>query len=511
MKLSVFHALAASAILSVCVNQVCAWGRGGAVAYRGGAVGYGGGAVAYRGGAVGYGGGAVAYRGGAVGYGGGAVTYRGGAVGYGGGAVAYRGGAVGYGGGAVAYRSATVGYGGGAVAYRGGAVAGYRTGAVGYGGGAVAGYRSGAVGYGGAVAVSGGHVGLATDFGFGHVTAVAGGRGFVAAGHYTTAYSGGVVAARGVAVRGGFYHCGAYGAGWWTAHPLAWRPVGWTSTSIWGWSTWPALTTWVGWPVAPIYYDFGNTIVYQGDRVYIDGEPGPTAAEYYQQATDLAVSAPPPPKQQEQKDDEWTPLGVFALVQGEQTNTDPAAVFQLAINKSGIIGGNYHNALTDTTLPVQGAADRKTQRASWIVGDLKGTVYDTGMYNLTKDQSPLLIHFGKERTQQWLLVRINEKDAKAPPPDTETAPDQPGPQDEAGVAHLTIVVPADAVVYFDGVETTQTGTERSFVTPPLREGQDYYYTIRARWTNNGVPVEQSRPITVKPNSRVRVDFPSSLP
>jgi len=37
-------------------------------------------------------------------------------------------------------------------------------------------------------------------------------------------------------------------------------------------------------------------------------------------------------------------------------------------------------------------------------------VIETGVYNLTKDEAPALIHFGKDRTEQWLLVRLN-KDA----------------------------------------------------------------------------------------------------
>ena len=73
-----------------------------------------------------------------------------------------------------------------------------------------------------------------------------------------------------------------------------------------------------------------------------------------------------------------------------------------AVNRAGAVRGNYYNVLTDNNLPVQGAVDKKTQRASWVVGEQKEVVYDTGIANLTKDESPLLIHFGKERTQQWL-------------------------------------------------------------------------------------------------------------
>jgi uncharacterized protein (TIGR03000 family) len=345
---------------------------------------------------------------------------------------------------------------------------------------------------------------MATDFGFGHVAGVEGARGFVTAGNLTRAYSPAVLAARGAAVRGGFYHYGAFNAGWWTAHPAAWRPLGWNAATAWRWATWPALTGWFGWTAPPVYYDYGTTIVYQGDQVYVNGQPGPTAAAYYQQADELAQSAPaaPPPAQ---KEAEWQPLGVFALVQGEQSDT--SAVFQLAVNKAGIIGGNYYDVLTENTLPVRGAVDQKTQRACWTIGDQKTTVYDTGIFNLTKEESPLLIHFGKDRTQQWLLVRLQEKDAKAPPAPAEVAAPAPGD----APATITLLVPADAQVFFDGHLTTQTGTERVYVTPPLERGSTFNYSIRARWTENGRPVEQTRRVPITAGARVRVDFTSPLP
>jgi uncharacterized protein (TIGR03000 family) len=446
MKRPMVHALLAAGLVFVNAGHVFAYGRGGS--FHAASVG------GYHAAAVG------GYHAAAVG------GYHGAAVG------GYRAGTVG------GYRGAEVG------GFRGAEVGGYRAGTVG-------GYRG----------LEGGHVGMATDFGFGHV---AGARGYVGPGHYTTAYPGSVLAARGVAVRGGFYHYGAFNTGWWGVHPGAWRVPGWTAATCWGWATVPVLTNWFGWSAPPIYYDFGNTIVYQGDQVYINGDPGPTAADYYQQSADLALAPPPP----EKKDEQWQPLGVFALVQGEQT--DPSAVFQLAVNKAGYIGGNYYNVLTDTNLPVRGSVDKKTQRASWIVGDQKNTVYDTGIYNLTKDESPLLIHFGKDRTQQWLLVRVPEKDGMAPP----TAPaneESPAPPNEEGTCKVTVLVPADAELDFNGTQMSQTGTERVFVTPPLEPGSNYRYTIRARWTEDGKPVEQTRKVGVKPGGEVRVDFTSPLP
>jgi uncharacterized protein (TIGR03000 family) len=456
MKRNTIPVLLAATFLVVNATDALAWGRGGG-GFRAGGFAAGG------------------YRGGFS-----AGGYRG--AGFAG----YRGGAVGYRGGAVGYRSAEVGgyHGGAASVYRGADIGGYR---------------------GGAVRVEGAHVGVATDFGFGHVAGAEGARGYVAAGNLTRAYSTGALAVRGVAVRGDFSHYGVFNSGWWAAHPAAWRPYGWDAARYWGWATWPALAGWLGWSAAPVYYDYGTNIVYQGDQVLIDNQPGPTATAYYQQAADLAQSAPaaPPPEQQKA---EWQPLGVFALVQGEQSDT--SAVFQLAVNKAGIIGGNYYNVLTDTTLPVHGAVDKTSQRASWFVGDQKTTIYDTGIYNLTKDESPLLIHFGKDRTQQWLLVRVPEKDARAA---TATRDKSAPPPAESETATITVLVPVDAEVYFDGTPTTQTGTRRVFYTPALAAGANYTYSIRAAWTEDGRPVQQTRTVPVQAGARVSVDFTSPLP
>ena len=59
-------------------------------------------------------------------------------------------------------------------------------------------------------------------------------------------------------------------------------------------------------------------------------------------------------------------------------------------------------------MPVYGSVDRKTQRAAWTVGDRKDTVYETGIGNLTEAETSMLVHFGKDRTQQWTLVRLEK-------------------------------------------------------------------------------------------------------
>ena len=50
------------------------------------------------------------------------------------------------------------------------------------------------------------------------------------------------------------------------------------------------------------------------------------------------------------------------MTHDKQTNAN--LILQLAVNKEGIIRGNYTATLTNDTKPVQGSVDKKTQRAS---------------------------------------------------------------------------------------------------------------------------------------------------
>ncbi len=222
--------------------------------------------------------------------------------------------------------------------------------------------------------------------------------------HQTEAVSGGVYAARGAAVRSSFNGYGMYGEGWHAANPGTWAAAGWKASEAWTPATWPAVGASMGWAagVQPVTYSYGNNITYQDDQVYYGNQPVATAEQYYQQASTLAQSAPVP----DAKADDWMPLGVFAFVQKEQS--DPHYVMQLAINKSGTIEGNYSDVVSGTNVPIQGAVDKRTQRAAWTVGKNKNTVCETGIYNLTQDEAPALLHIGKDKTQQWLLVRLKQ-------------------------------------------------------------------------------------------------------
>jgi hypothetical protein len=159
-----------------------------------------------------------------------------------------------------------------------------------------------------------------------------------------------------------------------------------------------------GYPSEPAYYDYGSTVVYEGDTVYVNGEKTASAEEYAQQAETLAADGAK--AKTSEKQDDWQSLGVFALVQGDEKTS--YNFFQLAIDKDGIIRGNYYNALNDATELLQGSVDNTTQRAAWNVGKKKFPVYEAGIANLTREETSVLVHFGKDRSQQLTLVRVEQ-------------------------------------------------------------------------------------------------------
>lgn len=84
---------------------------------------------------------------------------------------------------------------------------------------------------------------------------------------------------------------------------------------------------------------------------------------------------------------------------------------------------------------------------------------------------------------------------------------QPHDWPAVGEAHLTVRVPANALVWVNGNPTRQSGTVRHFVTPPvLRAGLTYQYIIRAQWTEDGKTITREQPVAVRVTGKYDVDF-----
>lgn len=208
--------------------------------------------------------------------------------------------------------------------------------------------------------------------------------------------------ARGVTVRRNYANYGVFTPNWYLNHRAVWRARNWTALNAWSYATWPVIAGYCSYPLDPIYYDYGDNVAFTDNSVYVNGQSVGTPEQYAQQAETIAQTGS---EAKVTDEGEWKSLGVFAMIQGDETNSNN--VFQLAVNKDGIIRGNFYNALTDTTEAVQGSVDKKSQRAAWTIGAKKDTVFEAGIANLTRNQTTLLVHFGKDRTQQWTLVRVD--------------------------------------------------------------------------------------------------------
>ncbi|MGO9918758.1 MAG: hypothetical protein ACLQIB_29175 [Isosphaeraceae bacterium] len=167
--------------------------------------------------------------------------------------------------------------------------------------------------------------------------------------------------------------------------------------------------TWLGgaWASAqPTYYGYGagGNVYYENNAVYVNGQAAGSPEQYYQQTQAIAAAAPP--VDQANPQDEWLPLGVYAVT--SEDTPDASAVLQLAVNKQGALAGTYYNEDTQVSRPVQGMVDAKSQRAVMKFADGKDAdlVLETGVYNLTQEEAPALLHFGAAQSQPMLLVRL---------------------------------------------------------------------------------------------------------
>ncbi len=218
---------------------------------------------------------------------------------------------------------------------------------------------------------------------------------------------------------------GVFGPWWWTSHhPMLGRWHHWHHWNRhpwrfwWGRPTFPVLTTWFVWQAPPtvwtqpIFYDFGpgGNVILQDNRVLISGVDVGSAEEFAQSAAELAT-VPPPQDDEELDATEWFPLGTFAVSTSELEG-EPSRFVQLAVSQQGIVSGTFFNSQTDISQAVLGQVDPQTQRVAVRLGEDEDLVIETGLYNLTLDEVPVMVHFADEATDFFLLVRMDEPEAE---------------------------------------------------------------------------------------------------
>ena len=201
------------------------------------------------------------------------------------------------------------------------------------------------------------------------------------------------------AVNGHFTHWNNYTGAWWGRYPGAWWPGKWAvATTAWAPAAWALAGPYCGCAGEPVYYDYSQNITYDNGTVYYGDQPAATAEQYYSQADAIADAG------QTATDEQWLPLGVFGVIAEGQTQTDK--LVQLALNKEGAIRGNYQDLLADKVTPVSGAVDKQTQRVALKLEGNDQVVVETGLYNLTNDEVPVLVHFGSDRQEERTLIRL---------------------------------------------------------------------------------------------------------
>ena len=73
---------------------------------------------------------------------------------------------------------------------------------------------------------------------------------------------------------------------------------------------------------------------------------------------------------------------------------------------------------------------------------------------------------------------------------------------------ITVSLPANAKIWFDEARTTQTGSLRQFLSPPLTPGHEYVYEVKARWAVDGKEVTRSRRVNVNAGDVTSISFDS---
>lgn len=193
--------------------------------------------------------------------------------------------------------------------------------------------------------------------------------------------------------------------GWYGAHPNAWH-YQYPHADAWAAASFGAVTGWmIGAAATPTTYVYSDSYYYPEGTTVEDQQT--YAAQQATDASQLASSAPQPNADDGQQ---WMPLGVYAIVDGQDA-TSSKMLIQLAVSKSGNIAGTYYHAETGNSQTVHGAVDLKTQQVAWQIGDNTTVTFQTDLESLTKAETPVLVHYASGQSEQVEMVRMPDEDS----------------------------------------------------------------------------------------------------
>ncbi len=98
--------------------------------------------------------------------------------------------------------------------------------------------------------------------------------------------------------------------------------------------------------------------------------------------------------------------------------------------------------------------------------------------------------------------------AVTPEPIPTKPTDKDKPKESMVPAPATIIVslPADAKLTIDDAATVSTAAVRVFTSPELPVGQDFHYTLKAQYVQDGKPINLSKDVTVRAGEETRVNM-----
>jgi uncharacterized protein (TIGR03000 family) len=76
------------------------------------------------------------------------------------------------------------------------------------------------------------------------------------------------------------------------------------------------------------------------------------------------------------------------------------------------------------------------------------------------------------------------------------------------VAKVTVRLPDDAKLFIDGVLCPLTSSVRTFETPKLDPGRQYFYNVKAEVVRDGREASESRRVVVEAGKETTVEFPN---
>ncbi|PQO38219.1 hypothetical protein [Blastopirellula marina] len=184
---------------------------------------------------------------------------------------------------------------------------------------------------------------------------------------------------------------------WYSQHPNTWQYAH-PHADAWAAASFGALTGWVaGVASTPVSYSYNESNVY----VAGDDSSNVSQQEQAQEAQQLSQASTPA-----NSDEQWLPIGVYALVQGNETQSQ--MLMQISVSKSGLISGSYYNVLSDNSQPLSGSVDKKTQQVAWAVAGNQKAVFQTDLNSLTQQETPVVVRYDDGTSHQMTLVRLPE-------------------------------------------------------------------------------------------------------